>query len=64
MSCGPQGSWDGLNVKLGGEEGRPRLTQVTLESEALTAFMRADAKFMQFCFSFHYFGTKSRRCDK
>lgn len=40
MSCGPQGGWDGLNVKLGGEEGRPRLTQVTLELEALTAFMR------------------------
>lgn len=37
MSCGPQGGWDGLNVKLGGEEGRPRLTQVTLELEALTA---------------------------
>lgn len=37
MSCGLQGDWDGLNVKLGGEEGRPRLTQVTLELEALTA---------------------------
>lgn len=40
MSCGPQGGRDGLNVKLGGEEGRPRLTQVTLELEAQTAFMR------------------------
>lgn len=40
MSCGPQGGWDGQNVKLGGEEGRPRLTQVTLELEELTAFMR------------------------
>lgn len=60
MSCGPQGSWDGRNAKLGGEEGRPRLTQVTLESEALTAFMRADAKFMQLCSSFRYFGAESR----
>lgn len=40
MSCGPQGGWDGQNVKLEGEEGRPRLTQVTLELEVLTAFMR------------------------
>lgn len=58
MSCGPQGGWDALNVKLGGEEGRPRLKQVTLESEALTAFMRMGVTFMQFChwavFSFHF----------
>lgn len=40
VSCGLQGCWDGLHAKLGArsQELRPRLTQVTLGLEALTAF--------------------------
>lgn len=55
MSCGPQGSWDGLNVKLGGEA---KANTGNLGVGGTDRIHEKGCLFMQFChwaiFSFHF----------